>query len=1158
MKIFTRSVLISKHTTQIIRTMKISAFLLLVSIFPVIASNAYSQDVEITFKQKSLTLETVIQKIEASTNYRFLYRTEQFDMQQNVKVTGEKTPVVKILSDLAKANNFNFKVLDNNLIVLSPNSVAEKFKVSGTVISAKSLETLIGVSVKEKGFTTGAVTDVNGSFTIQVSSPNAILEVSYMGYEKQEVAVNNTNKITIRLVESMKTLDEVVVVGYGTQRKSDLTGSISSVKGKELERTPVASAAEALTGRVAGVQVTTQDGSPGSDVDIKIRGGMSITQDNTPLYIIDGFESSIGLKSLSASDIESIEVLKDASATSIYGSRGANGVILITTRSGKKGKNLITFDAYVGFRELPKKVSVLNTLDYVKMQYEMALRAGTTSLATFTTNYGNFADFNSTYSTRGIDWQEIMFGGKALNHNQNITISGGGENNSFMVSYTHNYEDGILINTNNTRNNIRFKFDQKINNKLDLSLNVLLYDNRKNGDITAGSTLQNSLLYRPVAGVTSTDEELQNAMDDPISNSLRNPKVTQQSQTRYSVDRNLDANLTLNYKLTDNLVLRVLGSGTLKNSRFDSFDDQNSSASSSRGGPFGSQQYGESFKWQSTNTLSYQKNFDVHSINAMIGNEMIYSDSRALRAENRQFPVDNFGIYDLSLGNLPQKPISAYSEEGLVSYFARLFYGYDNKYLFTATLRTDGSSKFAKENRFGYFPSISGAWRISQEDFMKGNVIISDLKLRASYGKSGNNRIGNNRYVSSYQSNWYTNGSTEIPTLYAGVLANPNLKWETTISSNIGVDFGFLKNRISGSAELYNNSTKDLLLTASIPSTTGFLTQTRNIGTTRNRGLELTINTVNISNKSFRWSTDFNISFNRNKVLSLVTGSADDYMIFKSGVGSYIEDYRVQVGKPVGLMYGYVYDGFYGVDDFDAVLDAATGRYTYTLKSTVRSLSSLTRATFQPGSTRYKDVNGDGLITPDDRTIIGDAYPKHYGGMNNTFTYKNFDLSIFVNWVYGNDVLNYSTGRLLASYQTNQNQAGAFVNRFTYIDQDGNFISEPNALKALNSKATTHAAYTQGPESNMTLTSSEFVEDGSFLRINNITLGYSLNTSLIKKFGISRCHVYATAYNIYTFTKYSGFDPEVNRQPNGGLTPGIDWAAYPKTRSFVFGINLVF
>ncbi|MEI6949082.1 TonB-dependent receptor [Paraflavisolibacter sp. H34] len=1029
--------------------------------------------------------------------------------------------------------------------------------VTGIVTDEKG-QPLQGVNVLVKNGAAGATTDAQGRYTLPLGKPGATLVFSYVGFTSQEVAAKGESSLDVTLAEVVNKLNEVVVVGYGTMRKRDVTGTISSVKGKDLEKVPVASAAEALTGRVAGVQVTTQDGSPGADIEIKIRGGMSITQDNAPLYIIDGFASEVGLRGLTASDIESIEVLKDASTTSIYGARGANGVILITTRSGKRGRTVISYDAYAGYRELIKKVDVLNTEDYLKLQYEMALRSGGNTLTSFTTNYGEFKDFQSRYGGRGLDWQDVMFGAKALNHNHSLTVSGGSGNNTYMLSYSRNDEKGILMNTDNKRNNLRFKFDQKLTKRLDLLLNAQFFDNRRNGDIASGSTLQNSLLYRPVAGVAYSEQELQDAMDDPISNSLRNPKVTQTSQLRYSVERNLAGNLTLNYKITPDLVLKVLGSGTLRNNRFDSFDDQNSSASVSRGGPFGSQRFYESFRWQNTNTLSYQKQFHDHHINAMVGNERIFSEGRALTAASRQFPVDNFGIYDLSLGNLPQKPESLYEQDGLVSYFARLFYGFKDKYLVTATLRTDGSSKFAKENRFGYFPSVSAAWRLDQEQFLQGNAIISDLKLRASYGQAGNNRIGNNRYSSLYQTGWYTNGATEVQTLYADVLANPNLKWETTMSSNIGLDFGILKNRISGSAEFYRNSTKDLLLTASIPSTTGFTTQTRNVGSTQNKGFELTLSSTNINGKDFRWTTDFNISFNRNKVLSLATGSADDVMIFKSGVGSYIEDYKVQVGQPVGLMYGYVYDGFYGVDDFDAVYNATTGRYTYSLKPGVPSLSSLTRATFQPGSTRFKDVNGDKEITPDDRTLIGNAAPKHLGGINNTFTYKNFDLGIFMNWVYGNDVLNYTKARLLATYQPNQNQHASLTNRFTYLDASGNFVSEPEALKALNTGATRHAAATAGPESNMTLTSSEFVEDGSFLRINNLTLGYALNPSLVKKIGLTRLHVYATAYNLHTFTRYTGFDPEVNRQPNGGLTPGIDWAAYPKTRSFVFGLNVNF
>lgn len=1049
-------------------------------------------------------------------------------------------------------------ILSFIFLLVSTLLFAQSRQITGTVISDSSAKGLEAVTVSLSGGKTTTVTDANGHFTITVPAGNAVLVFSSVGYEPKNVAIGSKTSINVSLTQAHTSLDDVVVIGYGTMRKGDLTSTISSVKGKDLAIAPVSSAAEALTGRVAGVQVTTQDGSPGSDVDIKIRGGMSITQDNAPLYIVDGFASEVGLRGINASDIESIEVLKDASATSIYGARGANGVILISTKNGKKGKTVIAYDGYVSFRELPRKVNVLNTQDYLRLQYEMAQRAGTTASTSFTTNYGPYANFGTTYKDRGIDWQDVMFGGTAIGQNHNFSISGGDQTHSFVLSYSRNYEDGILLNTNNKRNNVRFKYDQALTKKLDMSLSVLYYENKKKGDITAGSTLQNTLLYRPVAGIAYTDQELQDALDDPASNSLRNPKVTQLSQTRLATDKVLTGNLSLNYKFNQDFSLKLMGSATQQNGRDDSFDDKNSSAASSRGGPFGSQEYSEAFRWQNTNTLSYKKRFGDHNINAVLGNELIFNTGRSLTAENRQFPVDNFGIYDLSLGGLPQKPNSSYSEDGLISFFGRLFYSYKDKYLITASLRTDGSSKFAKDNRFGNFPSVSGAWRIKQEDFMDNIGVISDLKLRVSYGRSGNNRIGNNRYASIYASDWYTNGAVEVPTLVPAVLANPGLKWETTTSSNLGLDFALLKNRISGSIDAYNNTTKDLLLTANIPSTTGYATQTRNVGSTRNSGLEFTINTVNIATKKFKWTTDFNISFNRNKVLALATGSANDYMLFKSGVGSYIEDYSVRVGQQVGLIYGYIYDGFYKVSDFDATFNTTSQTYTYALKANVPSLSSLTRATFQPGSTRYKDVNNDGKITPDDRAIIGNAYPKHFGGINNTFTYGNLDLSIFLNWVYGNDVLNYTNARLLGTYQSNQNQAASLENRFTYIDQSGQYITEPKALEALNMNATKHAASTAGPESNITLTQSEFVEDASFLRINNITLGYLFSPALIKKVGLTSFRVYVTGYNIHTFTNYTGFDPEVNKRPNGGLTPGIDWSAYPKTRSIVVGLNLNF
>jgi TonB-linked outer membrane protein, SusC/RagA family len=1179
--------------TRTMRIMRLTVILML-ACFLHVSAKSWSQ--QITLSLDKVPMERVFREIKKQAGYLFVYQ-EDWGRRYNqpVSVNVKNATIEQVLAICTRQIPFEYRIVDNVIIVkearltaveqktdqASTPAIVEKaplaFEViSGQVVSAEGRQAIAAVSITVKGSGKGTTSGGDGRFTLSNVHPEDSIVFSSIGFNSitlpatallpggninafsKHIAKNTGNNLIVILSPSNSQLDDVVVVGYGTMRKGDLTSTISTVKGKDLAIAPVSSAAEALTGRVAGVQVTTQDGSPGSDVDIKIRGGMSITQDNTPLYIIDGFASDVGLRGVAASDIESVEVLKDASATAIYGARGANGVILITTKGGKKGKTVISYNGYASFRKLPRKIDVLSTPQYLNLQYEMAQRAGGTTYDNFLNNYGNYADFGTNFAGRNIDWQDVMFGRTAVGQNHDFMISGGDQNHSFMLSYSRNYEDGILINTNNKRNNVRFKYDQKLTRKLDMSANILYYENKKKGDITAGNTLQNTLLYRPVAGVAYTEQELQDAIDDPVSNSLRNPKVTQQSQTRLATDRVLTGNLSLVYKFNKEFSFRTLASVTYTNERDDSFDDQNSSAAASRGGPFGSQRYGESLRWQNTNTFAYQKKWADHSINALLGNEQIFNEGRSLSAENRQFPVDNFGIYDLSLGSLPQKPVSSYQQDGLVSFFGRLFYGYKDKYLVTASLRADGSSKFAKQNRFGYFPSVSAAWRIDQESFMNAINAVNELKLRISYGKAGNNRIGNNRYSSIFTTDWYANGPLEIPTLVPTVLANPDLKWETITSSNVGLDFSLLRNRISGSIDAYQNTTRDLLLTANIPSTTGYTTQTRNVGATRNRGLEITINTVNVNSNDFRWSTSFNISFNRNKVLSLATGNENDYMLFKSGVGSYIEDYLVKVGEPVGLIYGYVYDGFYGVDDFDATYDATTDRYTYALKNDVPSLSSLTRTTFQPGSTRYKDTNGDGLITPDDRTIIGHAYPKHFGGINNTFTYKNIDLSIFMNWVYGNDVLNYTYARLLGTYQSNQNQAAALANRFTYLDANGQFITEPKALAALNANAQKHAAATAGPESNITLTQSEFVEDGSFLRINNITIGYTIPASISKRIGISHFRVYATGYNIHTFTHYSGFDPEVNKRPNGGLTPGIDWSAYPRTRSMVIGVNVNF
>ena len=1079
-----------------------------------------------------------------------------------------KVKLLQRVSNL-RSGGWNFRRLMLGLVVAmccaSLSAVAQnngRFTAKGIVTDSEQ-NPLPGVAIIVDGTTSGTTTDVDGRFSISVPNDQARLIVSYVGFEDQTVVPLRTGDMHIVLKDATSIEEVVVSVGYGQVRKRDLTGAVASVSGTELSKVPVATAAEALTGRVAGVRVVSTDGEPGADLDITVRGGMSVTQSKSPLYVIDGFVSDLGLMGVDPNEIESIDVLKDASTTAIYGAQGANGVVLITTKSASKGKTHVTYNGYVGFRQLSRSYDIMDATDYVKMQYEMALRAdggvrGST-LDEFISNYGEFADYDRLYRGKGMDWQKEVFGGNAVYHSHNVSISGGTDRSSVLASYSNNLEDGILINTKNARHNFMVKFDHKISDKFNFRTKISYYINNKTGDITSGSTLNNTLQFRPVLNKNASMDEMLDALEG--NGELTSPIESQFSKLRFQTKNSLMMNAALDYKSTPKLVLSLPGSGTWNHGRNDSFDDSTSTSAQTSGGASGSQRWSSGSKWQNTNTLSYNDKFGRHSISVMAGTEVIFSKAQSLTAKNSKFPDINFGIYDMSLGTEPSKPTTSWEEVGMASYFGRVSYNFDERYLFTFNVRADGSSKFARQNRWGLFPSASAAWRINEEKFMQGaKGWLDNLKLRVSYGQTGNNNIGNNRYLSIYETgSFYADGGLEIPALSVAALANPTLKWETTVAANVGLDFGFFKGRLNGTLEIYQNKTKDLLLNANIPITSGFTKQTMNIGSIRGRGIELSLSSVNIRTKDFQWTTDFNISYNRNKVVSLTGETDNEYMLYKSGVGSYMEDYFVGVGYSTGKIYGYVSDGFYGVDDFDATFNADKGIWEYTLKEGIpHHTITGDRDKVQPGSIRLKNIDGEGNVTDADRTIIGDTNPDFIGGFNNTFTYKGFDLSVFMNFQTGNDVLNYQKARLMATYDRNHNQHTELVNRFTWIDDAGNYVSEPSALKALNANATTHAVRTAGPESNITVTTSDMVEDGSFLRINNITLGYTFRNGWLRKAGISSLRIYGTAYNVYTFTNYSGYDPDVNRVPNGGLTPGVDWSAYPRTRSFIFGVNLTF
>lgn len=1039
------------------------------------------------------------------------------------------------------------------LLFFALNALSQSMAVSGKV-SDRNGEAIPGATIVVKGTSLGTISDTNGNFSINIPSGSKVLVVSFIGLETKEIEVRNQEKINVVLLNSNVELDEVVAIGYGVSRKIDLTGSISSVKGTDVIKIPVTTAAEAITGKIAGVQVKTTSGEPGADILIRVRGGGSITQDNSPLYIIDGFVSEEGLKSIDPNQIESIDVLKDASSTAIYGARGANGVILITTQKGKEGKSTITYDGYYGYKHLSKKIDVLDPYDFVVLTYENNMEGSIPV-------YGEFSEYESLYKNKtGIDWQEEVMGEPAPTQSHSLALTGGSGITKYKVSFTNNTEDGLMLNTGFQRNTARFALDQKANNRLALSFNGTFSDTKtQGGGLFGGSTrLRNLVQFRPIGGKDVPDENLVEILNDPMAMDfglydLINPVMMQEIEQKDNESKSATLNGNADFSITKNLVLKVTGGYYYNVSKGSEYVDGRSRAAILKKGPYGSISYNESSRWQNTNTITYTKRTQTgHSINLMAGNEQIFSKSNYLKASAEQFPESNLGLDRMDMAVYPLVPSTLKSETGMISFFGRTIYGYKDKYLMTATFRADGSSKFAKKNRFGYFPSVSAAWRIDQENFLKNITPISNLKLRVSYGESGNNRISDYSYATKFAINSYAIGTSERPALTADGLANPNLKWETTISRNVGLDFGFLKNRISGSVDVYKNTTKDLLIAAKIRVESGYSSQFQNIGSTENKGVELAINTLNISTKNFKWTTDFNISFNKSKVLELFGGDVDN-LLFASGAFVGTSDFLINVGSPLGQMYGFKYDGFYKVDDFN--YDAATGKYT--LKDDVPYYGS--RTSPQPGTIKFKDLDGrvDASGYPViegaygyDKTVIGNANPKHFGGINNTFVYKNIDLGIFMNWVYGNDILNANKVRF-TSQQTNLNLIAEAKDRWMTINSDGLKVTDPAQLAELNKNAKLHKltyGYTECYD--------WAVEDGSFLRINNISLGYSLPQKLISKASISKFRLYVTAYNPFIITEYSGYDPEVDSR--GPLSPGVDLSSYPKNRSFIFGLNLAF
>ena len=1041
-------------------------------------------------------------------------------------------------------------------------------------VKDSSGEPVIGASVLEKGTRNGGVTDFDGNLTIKLSGNNPV-QISYIGMKSQTVKVGNKTSIDVVLEDDATTLNDVVVIGYGTVRKKDLTGSVATVNNKALAEVPVASASEALTGKMAGVQVTTTEGSPDAEVKIRVRGGGSITQSNDPLYIVDGFPVE-SISDIPATDIEDITVLKDASSTAIYGSRGANGVILVTTKSGKSGKVNVSYNAYYSWKKIANTFDVLNTYDYAKWQYELALLKNENDLSSYTQYFGEYQDLDLYKNVEGNDWQDTMYGRTGNTFNHNINITGGTDQIKYAFSYAHMNDKAILLGSSYKRDNFSLKLNTKPTKRTTLDFQARYSDTDVYGGGAQDATgaydtdrrLKYSVIYTPIP-LANLDASA-GAADDDLGN-LYNPVEAQRDNDMQREKKTLNMAASFGWEIIDNLRLKT-EFGYDDYNQYDkkffgltTYYVKNVPAGENQNMPAIRLIDTNRHRFRNTNTINYDfkkliKSED-HSLNVLVGHEYVITKKRTNTNEVHGFPVDFDAAtaWKLTSQGTPYQIDDVYSaDDKLLSFFGRANYNYKDKYLLSATFRADASSKFASNNRWGYFPSAAIAWRISSEPFMKGaSKWLDDLKLRFSYGTAGNNNIPVGQLSQTYElktSTW-VNGYNSF-WAPSKTMANPDLKWETTITRNVGLDFTLFGGKLSGSVEAYLNTTKDLLIAFPVGGT-GYDNQYRNMGKTENKGLEITATWHAINKKNYGLDINANIGFNKNKIKDL--GAMEDFGWNSRWASTEIgQDYWLAVGQPVGQIRGYQNAGRYEVSDFEGY-DAKTGKWI--LKEGVADATPVI-GTVRPGSLKIVDQpteeggKGNGIIGEEDNVIIGDVNPDFTGGFGINARAYGFDLSAQFNFSVGNEVYNAnkieftSTGKYQYRNMITEMADGV---RWTNLNEDGTLCNDPVKLAEMNKNTTMWSPYM----SKMVLTDWA-IENASFLRLNTLSLGYTLPTSLTKKAGVNSLRFYVTAYNVFTITDYSGVDPESDCIRNTSLTPCVDYSGYPRSRSFVVGLNLNF
>lgn len=1090
--------------------MKLTVLLMTMALLQVHAAG-YSQTV--TLSQRNTSLDKVFREIKKQTGYTFLYTDEQLVHGREVTVQLKNASLQQALDACFRDQPLTYTINDRIIIVkrkipeaASPQATEDK-EISGKITNEKG-EPLPGVTIQVKGTSKGVVTNEHGEYSISIPDDNAVLIVSSLGYNRAEVPVNGRTSLPVTLTPSASNINELVVVGYGEQRKGTLTNSITSISSKSFEDQPVNRLDQVLQGRAAGVQVTNAAGSPGGSVRIRIRGANSINGDNGPLYVVDGF---VGAEffAINPDDIESIQVLKDASATAIYGSRGANGVIIVTTKKGSKSSMKVNFTSRFSSATVIKKMDLLNAAEFAETANAHATAVGTTlpftdeQIAGFKTNGGT-------------NWQNEIFR-RAPSQEYLLSLAGGNDKTGYFISGNYLDQDGVINNSYYKRYTIRSNINSNLNNRISAFLNITgSYSTAQNVDIPAdgpSSPLAQAITWSPTVPVRKEDGTF--TVSDPVGSLFFNPVAL--TVDRLAVTDRMLANMIGGFKFD---VLPGLTFNMQYGANYLEYENKSFAGKvTNSGSATSSLRSNKEIRLQNTNTLNYRKTFNnVHSIDITAVTEYQQSTYNFVAAGASNLTYESFLWNNLALGT-PGSPSSGYSKWGLFSLVGRANYGYKDKYLLSAALRRDGSSKFLGNNKYSYFPSVSAGWVVSNEPFMQDIPVLSLLKVRGSWGLTGSQSVNAYSTYSSYSRliASFTN-STFLNGIAMGNIGNPDLKWETTEQKNAGLDIGLLDGRISLSADYFVKDTRDLLLNESLPMYLGGNTITRNVGAVQNKGWEFSVEGDVVNKGPLTWNTALNVSFIKNRVVSLGAGKK---LIFdptdrKIGGGmSPQSEFVIMPGQPLGAIWGLTYLGTWKPGDAKAADFGA-----------------------KAGDARYLDADNNGVIDANDYGVIGTGIPKTSIGWNNTVAYRNFTLNLLFQGLFGFDKLNYN--KAAAMYY------GGDAREATSVDIKNRYIPGVNETSDIPAFSTTNRNFTQ---------STRFLEKADFLRLKNVSLSYDIPKAKLKNaVGVK---LFVSATNLLTITDYSGIDPEANSSA-GDIRQGIDFGSYPNAKTITGGITLSF